>query len=108
MTGSLCTTRGRSLAGRREFRIDIVVAVEPWSTDHLADEIGNPVARIDYASSTALCTPGSLGQPGAYGLGTQGGPAKRIALLTEAGFTDAAVAVDTGFNLVLAATRPAR
>ena len=86
----------------------IVVAVEPWSTDELAGEIGNPVARIDYASSTALCTPGSLSQPGAYGLGTQGGPAKRIALLTEAGFADAAVAVDTGFNLVLAATRPAR
>ena len=86
----------------------IVVAVEPWSTDHLADEIGNPVARIDYASSTALCTPGSLSQPGAYGLGTQGGPAKRIALLTDAGFADAAVAVDTGFNLVIAAGKPAR
>jgi len=86
----------------------IVVAVEPWSTDRLADEIGNPVARIGYTSSTALCTPGSLSQPGAYGLGTQGGPAKRIALLTEAGFADATVAADTGFNLVIAATKPAR
>lgn len=82
-----------------------VVAVEPWSVDRLEDAIGNPALRIDYSASTSLCTPGSLAQPGAYGLGTLGGPAKRIALLEQAGFRDARVVADTGSNLVLAATK---
>jgi SAM-dependent methyltransferase len=83
----------------------IVVAVEPGSTDRLEDGIGNPVSRLNWAASTALCTPGSLSQPGAYGLGTQGGPAKRLDLLTRAGFADAVLAADTGFNLVVAAVK---
>ncbi len=83
----------------------IVVAVEPWSLDRLEDGIGDPRTRLDFGISTAMCTPGSLAQPGAYGLGTQGGPTRRLALLTEAGFRDATVAVDSGFNLVLAARR---
>ncbi|MCD7436906.1 methyltransferase domain-containing protein [Streptomyces lincolnensis] len=83
----------------------ILVAVEPWSTDRLEDGIGHPTVRIGYASSTALCTPGSLAQPGQYGLGTQGGPARRIQLLAEAGFREAGLAADTGFNLVLAAVK---
>jgi SAM-dependent methyltransferase len=83
----------------------IVVAVEPWSLDRLEDGIGNPSVRIDYSCSTSLCTPCSLAQPGAYGLGTQGGPAPRLRLLAEAGFRHAVVAADTGFNLVLAARR---
>ncbi|MFB4314965.1 class I SAM-dependent methyltransferase [Actinomadura sp. 21ATH] len=83
----------------------VLVAVEPWSADDFTTAVGSPIARIGYASSTALCTPGSLSQPGAYGLGTQGGPAKRLALLAEAGFRDPFLAADTGFNLVVAATR---
>jgi SAM-dependent methyltransferase len=86
----------------------IVVAVEPWSADDFTTTIGNPVARANFAASTALCTPGSLSQPGAYGLGTQGGPAERLELLAAAGFEDPIVAADTGFNLVLSATRPTR
>nr|WP_296070662.1 class I SAM-dependent methyltransferase [uncultured Actinoplanes sp.] len=85
----------------------LIVAVEPWSADSLEAAIGNPVARANYAASTALCTPGSLSQPGAYGLGTSGGPAKRLSLLAEAGFRDPVVAADTGLNLVLAATKRA-
>lgn len=83
----------------------IVVAVEPWSLDRLEDGIGDPRTRVDFGISTALCTPGSLAQPGAYGLGTQGGPTRRLELLRAAGFRDALVAADTGFNLVLAARR---
>jgi SAM-dependent methyltransferase len=82
-----------------------LVAVEPWSTDRLADSIDNPIARIDYAISTSMCTPTSLAQPGAHGLGTCGGPARRLRLLTEAGFVDARLAADTGHNLVLSARR---
>ncbi|WP_433830026.1 class I SAM-dependent methyltransferase [Actinoplanes sp. CA-015351] len=83
----------------------IVVAVEPWSADDWTTTIGMPITRIGYASSTALCTPTSLGQPGAYGLGTLGGPAERLRLLAEAGFTDPILAADTGFNLVVSATK---
>jgi SAM-dependent methyltransferase len=83
----------------------IIVAVEPWSTDRLEDSIGNPSARIDFACSTALCTPCSLHQPGAYGLGTQGGPTRRLQLLADAGFRNPTLAADTGFNLVLAASK---
>jgi hypothetical protein len=81
----------------------ILVAVEPWSTDRLEDSIGNPIARLDYAISTSICTPTSLAQPGGYGLGTCGGPARRLALITDAGFVGAHVAAGTGQNLVLAA-----
>lgn len=83
----------------------IVVAVEPWSLDRLEDGIGNPSVRIDYSISTSVCTPGSLAQPGAYGMGTQGGPAARLRLLAEAGFRRPTLAADTGANLVLAATK---
>lgn len=85
----------------------VVVAVEPWSADDWTGTIGMPITRIGYASSTALCTPGSLAQPGGYGLGTLGGPARRLELLAEAGFADPVLAADTGFNLVVSATRPA-
>ncbi|MEV6305666.1 methyltransferase domain-containing protein [Actinoplanes sp. NPDC051861] len=83
----------------------VVVAVEPWSADDWTSTIGMPITRIGYASSAALCTPGSLSQPGAYGLGTLGGPAKRLSLLAEAGFADPILAADTGFNLVVSATK---
>ncbi|MEV6491248.1 class I SAM-dependent methyltransferase [Actinoplanes sp. NPDC051633] len=86
----------------------IVVAVEPWSTDNPAEAIGNPIVRLGYAGSTALCTPTSLSQPGAYGMGTCGGPSQRVTLLTAAGFENAGVAADTGHNLVVAGTKPAR
>ena len=45
--------------------------------------------------------------PAAHGLGTGGGPTRRLRLLTEAGFAAARVAADTGQNLVLTATKPA-
>jgi 2-polyprenyl-3-methyl-5-hydroxy-6-metoxy-1,4-benzoquinol methylase len=84
----------------------IVVVVEPWSTDRLEDEIDNPIARLDFAISTSLCTPTSLAQPGTHGLGTCGGPAPRLQLLTDAGFAAARVVLDTGQNLVLTAVKP--
>ena len=84
----------------------ILVAVEPWSSDDWESLVGKPDARVNFAASTALCTPTSLAQPGAYGLGNQGGPTPRLRLLAEAGFVGAVVAADTGFNLVFAARKP--
>jgi SAM-dependent methyltransferase len=83
----------------------VVVAVEPWSLDRLEDGIDNPLVQIGYSNSVSLCTPGSLAQPGAYGLGTQGGPARRLELLRAAGFRDAKLVVDNGNNLVIAAVK---
>jgi hypothetical protein len=82
-----------------------VVAVEPWSTDRLEDGNDNPIARIDFAISTSMCTPTSLAQTGAHCLGTGGGPGRRRRLLPEAGFMSARVAADTGQNLVLTAVK---
>ena len=83
----------------------VVVAVEPWSTDRLEDGIDNPVVRMDYAISASICTPTSLAQPGAYGMGNQGGAAQRLKLLADAGFRSPFIAADTGFNLVAAAAK---
>ena len=47
----------------------IVVAVEPWSTDRLDDSIGNPIARLDYAISTSMCTPTVAGAAGSLRAG---------------------------------------
>ena len=96
-----------ALARAREVLVDggSVVVVEPWSVDGLADGIGNPSIRIDYAISTSVCTPTALAQHGGHAIGTQGGPSLRLKLLADAGFHDPVLAADTGTNLVLAATR---
>ena len=83
----------------------IVLAIEPWSNDRLEDGIGNPLVQLDYALSTSVCTPCALAQQGRRAMGNQGGPTPRLELLTAAGFRDPIVAADTGFNLVLAATK---
>ena len=38
----------------------------------------NPIAPIDFAISTPMCTPTSPAQPGTHDLGTCGGPARRL------------------------------
>ena len=81
----------------------ILVAVEPWSTDRLEDSIGNPIARLDYAISTSMCTPTSLAQPGGLRAGHLRWAARGCDCSTEAGFVDARLAADTGHNLVLTA-----
>src|SRR4029077_14787041 len=64
----------------------ILVAAEPWSNDRIQDSIGNPVARLDYAISTSMCTPTSLAQPGGVAMGKSGGAGRRLAVVTQAGF----------------------
>ena len=53
-----------------------------------------------------MCTPGSLSQPGAAGLGTQAGEARIAEVLREAGFGDVRRAAETPLNLVLEAKLP--
>jgi ubiquinone/menaquinone biosynthesis C-methylase UbiE len=79
-----------------------VMVVEPNAGDGVEDNL-NPVGRLYYAGSTFLCTPSSLAQPGALGLGAQAGPERLGHVLADAGFTRCRTTVATPFNLVLEA-----
>ena len=73
--------------------------VEPFANDELADNL-NPVGRMFYAASTMICTPASLSQEGAMGLGAQAGEARLRSVCEQAGFTRFRRATETPFNLV--------
>ncbi|UYQ62396.1 class I SAM-dependent methyltransferase [Streptomyces peucetius] len=79
-----------------------VMLVEPFANDELADNL-NPVGRIYYAASTVICTPSSLSQEVATGLGAQAGEKRLREVAEEAGFTRFRRATQTPFNLVLEA-----
>ncbi|MFA9459682.1 class I SAM-dependent methyltransferase [Thiohalorhabdus sp. Cl-TMA] len=81
-----------------------VMLVEPFAGDSVTDNT-NPVGRLFYAASTGFCTPHSLSQEGAAGLGAQAGEQRLRALLAEAGLRHFRRAAETPFNLVLE-TRP--
>jgi SAM-dependent methyltransferase len=79
--------------------------IEPLAADRLEDDFTNPYARIGYAISTLVCTPSSLGQPGAAALGAMVGEARLRQVLAEAGYTRVRrVAREAApFNIVLEA-----
>jgi SAM-dependent methyltransferase len=79
-----------------------VLLVEPFANDKLEDNI-NPVGRAFYGFSTVICTPASLSQDVALGLGAQAGEARLREVFEEAGFTKFRRATETPFNLVLEA-----
>jgi 2-polyprenyl-3-methyl-5-hydroxy-6-metoxy-1,4-benzoquinol methylase len=83
-------------------RDGIWMIVEPLAADRLEDNL-NPVGRLYYAASTSICTPASLAQPGARGLGAQAGEARLRQVLAEGGFTRVRRATETPFNMVLEA-----
>jgi SAM-dependent methyltransferase len=76
--------------------------VEPAAGDSLAENI-NPVGRVYYAFSTAICTPSSLSQEVGAALGAQAGEAKLREVVTAGGFATVRRATETPFNLVLEA-----
>ena len=79
-----------------------LLLVEPLARDCVSDNI-NPVSRLYYAASTAVCTPCSRSQDVGLALGAQAGPQRLTEILNEAGFTRVRVATSTGFNLVMEA-----
>jgi SAM-dependent methyltransferase len=83
-----------------------VLVVEPLAADRLADDFDNPYARMGYAISTLVCTPSSLGQPGARALGTMAGERRLRQVLTDAGYRSVRrVAQDSApLNIILEAT----
>jgi ubiquinone/menaquinone biosynthesis C-methylase UbiE len=79
-----------------------MMLVEPFARDRSHENVG-PVARMYYSASAALCTQNALSQGGRYSLGAQAGAARLLAILKDAGFQTARVAMETPFNLILEA-----
>ena len=73
--------------------------VEPAAADRIEDNL-NPVGRIYYSASAVICTPASLSQEGAAGLGAQAGEARLRDVATRAGFRTFRRATETPFNLI--------
>jgi ubiquinone/menaquinone biosynthesis C-methylase UbiE len=79
-----------------------LMVVEPFAKDRSEENVG-PVARMYYSASVGFCTQNALSQGGRYSLGAQAGAAQLLAILKEAGFQNARVAMETPFNLILEA-----
>jgi len=79
-----------------------LMLVEPFAKDRPEENVG-PVARMYYSASAGLCTQNALSQGGRYSLGAQAGATQLLAILKDAGFRRAKVAMETPFNLILEA-----
>jgi ubiquinone/menaquinone biosynthesis C-methylase UbiE len=79
-----------------------LMLVEPFAKDRSEENVG-PVARMYYSASAGLCTQNALSQGGRYSLGAQAGATQLLAILKDAGFQTARVAMETPFNLILEA-----
>ena len=81
-----------------------VMLVEPFALDNRVDNLrSNPMAALLYTASSAICTPNSLSQDVALGLGAQAGEAQLREVFTQAGFTQFRRAAETPLNLILEA-----
>lgn len=79
-----------------------LMLVEPFAKDRPEENVG-PVARMYYSASAGLCTQNALSQGGRYSLGAQAGASQLLAILKDAEFQSARVAMETPFNLILEA-----
>jgi ubiquinone/menaquinone biosynthesis C-methylase UbiE len=79
-----------------------LMLVEPFAKDRSEENVG-PVARMYYSASAGLCTQNALSQGGRYSLGAQAGATQLLAILKDAGFQAARVAMETPFNLIIEA-----
>jgi SAM-dependent methyltransferase len=76
--------------------------VEPLAGGRVEDNL-NPVGRLFYSASTALCVPGSLDQEVGLALGAQAGEERIAAVVREGGFGTVRRVAETPFNMVLEA-----
>jgi len=94
---------GAARHARRTLKTDgTVLLVEPVAGDAVNENI-NPVSRLYYAASTAVCTPCSRSQEVGLALGAQAGEKRLSEVMQEAGFKHMRRATETPFNLVLEA-----
>ena len=79
-----------------------LMLVEPMAGDSLEENL-NPVGRLYYAASTAICVPTSLAQEVGLALGAQAGERRLSEVITAAGFSGVRRATETPFNMILEA-----
>ena len=79
-----------------------LMLVEPMAGDML-DQNLNPVGRVFYAFSTAVCVPTSLNQEVGAALGAQAGEKRLTQVLREGGFSRVRRSAETPFNMILEA-----
>jgi 2-polyprenyl-3-methyl-5-hydroxy-6-metoxy-1,4-benzoquinol methylase len=79
-----------------------VMLVEPLAAARAEDNQG-PLAAMNYAASTALCTPNALCHRGGLALGAQAGPEALRQALAEGGLGHFRVAAQTPFHMVIEA-----
>jgi SAM-dependent methyltransferase len=79
-----------------------LLLVEPLAAERPEDNRG-PLAAMNYAASTALCTPNALCHPGGMALGAQAGPLLLRQALAEGGLGHFRVAARTPFHMVIEA-----
>ncbi len=79
-----------------------VLLVEPAAGNAIEENI-NPISRLYYAASTAVCTPCSLSQNVGLALGAQAGQRRLSEVMEEAGFTSVERVAETPFNIILEA-----
>ncbi|HEX2706072.1 MAG TPA: class I SAM-dependent methyltransferase, partial [Candidatus Lustribacter sp.] len=77
-----------------------LLLVEPAGADRPEDN-HNPLGRLFYGCSTALCVPSSLAQEGGLGLGNQAGQPRMNEILTQAGFSSIRVVDRSPINVVM-------
>ena len=78
-----------------------VLLVEPFALDSRATNIAeNPAAGFFYHASTFLCTPSSLAQDVARGMGAQSGESGMREVFKEAGYTHFERTQTTPFNII--------
>jgi len=80
-----------------------VLLVEPAAGDAVNENI-NPVSRLYYAASTAVCTPCSISQEVGLALGAQAGEKRLSHIMKDAGFANVSRTAETPFNIILEAT----
>ena len=79
-----------------------LMLVEPMAGDTL-DQNLNPVGRVFYAFSTAVCVPTSLNQEVGAALGAQAGERRLTQVLRDGGFSRVRRSAETPFNMILEA-----
>lgn len=83
----------------------VIVAVEITAGDTRSEQIAHPMAPMQFAASTALCTPGALSQRGPRALGNQVGVARWRQIFGENGFSTLEDLDRTPNMMLLAARR---
>ncbi len=81
-----------------------VLLVEPMALDGRATNIAeNPLAALLYTASSMICTPNSLSQEVALGLGAQAGEGRLREIFDAAGYRHFRRATETPLNMILEA-----